>query len=497
MKSQLSERGSTVLEFALISTTLFGLILGLLTFGLVEASDNAGTNAAQEGARAAILDTFCADAYPGSTTYDTTACGGALPAAAYTKITQAVTSRLGGMVIGTPTVRVTCLWGAPSTSPAANPLDPKPCDASIVPDVDLVKVSVTWTTLATNPVAGTTTTTDSATMTIQGSGAGSADTSACLANASVSPSHVSIAGGATQGYLTSSTTVSVITNGYCATPLTINFNTGVTQPSAPMVAQPNGTDFSFTIGATDYAWTAGTYLFSIDDSNNNPITFVAQPQLTVTGTQCQFVSASLQPGAVIISGFTSPGPLSQSVTLTLTTTSGCGPIDATFSPDGMTTQTVTMAGTQPTYTLTIKPGDYGWTPGLKAFSFTDDNAQATLNGANKQAVNLSVSMQCAVTVSLNPDPVGHTNGGNLSSNVTVTATPASGADCSGLTLTYANANAGGSTTAAMVLQTSGVYQYTITKNADSWTVGTWTLTFTATDNPTVATSPSPVTLTVN
>jgi hypothetical protein len=385
--------------------------------------------------------------------------------------------------------------GGGSSSPPANPLDVKPCDGSVVPDVDLVRVTVTWTRVAANPLASTTTHTDSATLTVENSGAGSSDTTACLANATVSPNTAAIAGSTAPGYLASGTqiVVTVYTNGFCATPLTIGFNTGVTNPSAAMTPLPNGTDFTFTINANDYQWQPGTYLFVVTDLKGNPITFVAQPQLTVTGPQCQFVSAALTPGSVVIAGTSSPGILSQSVLLTLTTTAACRTISAQFNPGGSAPQSLTMGGSAPNYYLAMPP-PLTWTTGLKPFTFTDvsdDNVPLR----NEQAVNLNVSLVCGLSsVAVSPNPVKH-QGNNLKSNVTVTATPATGADCSGLSMTYAYS--GGSTTVPMVLQTSGVYQYTIQSSANTWSVGTYSMTFASTDNPAVGTSPNPVNLTVN
>ena len=65
----------------------------------------------------------------------------------------------------------------------------------------------------------------------------------------------------------------------------------------------------------------------------------------------------------------------------------------------------------------------------------------------------------------------------------------------GLSVTYNFA--GGSTTVPMVLQSSGVYQYVIPSSANTWSVGTYSMTFASTDNPAVGTYPNPVTLTVN
>jgi Flp pilus assembly protein TadG len=492
MSPRRGEEGSTVVEMVIVAVAVFSLLIGMLAFALAEASDNAGANAASEGARAAILNTMCADAYRASTTDNGAACP-TIPSPAYTSIVQAVTKKLGGLVVGTPTVAVTCLWG--SSSPPANPLDTKPCDASVVPDVDLIRVSVTWTRVAANPMAATTTRTDSATLTLENSGAGSSDTSACLANATVSPNTVAIAGSTAPGYLAPGTqaTVTVTTNGLCATPLTIGFNTGVINPAVQMTPLPNGSDFTFTINANDYQWSPGTYLFVVTDLKGSPITFVVQPQITVTGPQCQYVSASLNPGSVVISGTSSPGALSQSVLLTLTTTSGCLGISAQFNPGGSAAQSLEMGGAAPNYYLALPPALL-WSTGLKPFTFTDEGG-GNIPLRSEQSLNLNVSLVCGLsTVTVSPDPVKHT-GQSLKSNVTVTGTPATGADCSGLSLTYNYS--GGSTTVAMVLQSSGVYQYVIPSSADIWSVGTFSMTLASTDNPAVGTSPNPVTLTVN
>jgi TadE-like protein len=488
------ERGSGVLEMAIVAFALFTLVLGLVTYAIVQASDNAGINAAREGARAASLDVQCADAYPGSSTLDVTACP-TTPSASYNAIVAAVTKRLAGLVKGVPQVTVACLWGAPS--PPANPLDVKPCDASVVPDVDLVRVTVTWTREATNPVTHASTHADSATMTVQGSGHGSSDPGSCLPTATVSPSTAALQTSPGPSHLASGTTVTVTvdTNGYCATPLTIAFNTGEVQPSAPMVPLPDGTDFTFTINANDYEWDAGTYLFVLTDSNGNTIAPVPQPQLTVTGTPCQFVSAALSPASAVIAGTSSSGPLSQQVTLTLTTTAGCQLVSAQFDPGASPAQSMGMYGNAPSYVLVLQTTALPtllWSAGVHAFTFTDVTAGAPLR--NEQAVNLTVSLQCGATVTVNPNPVKR-QGSSLKSNVVVTATPAVGADCSGLTMTYTYP--GGSAAEPMVLQGSGVYQYTINSSANSWTVGTFPMTFASNNSPAVGTSPTPVVLTVN
>jgi len=181
------------------------------------------------------------------------------------------------------------------------------------------------------------------------------------------------------------------------------------------------------------------------------------------------------------------------VLLTLHTTSGCQGISAQFDPGSSPAQSLEMGGTAPNYYLALPP-TLSWTTGLKPFTFTDEG-DGNIPLRSEQSLNLNVSLVCGLqSVTVNPDPVKH-NGSSLKSDVTVTATPATGADCSGLSMTYAYS--GGTTTATMLLQASGVYQYTILSGANTWTVGTYTMTFASTDNPAVGTSPNPVTLQVN
>jgi len=41
-----TEDGSTVVEVAIVALVVFAFLIGMVTFALVESSDNAGTNAA-------------------------------------------------------------------------------------------------------------------------------------------------------------------------------------------------------------------------------------------------------------------------------------------------------------------------------------------------------------------------------------------------------------------------------------------------------------------
>ena len=53
-----SERGSQLIEFALVLPLLLLLVLGILDFGLLFQRYEAVTNAAREGARVAVLDGY-------------------------------------------------------------------------------------------------------------------------------------------------------------------------------------------------------------------------------------------------------------------------------------------------------------------------------------------------------------------------------------------------------------------------------------------------------
>jgi hypothetical protein len=48
------EEGSAVLEFALVSVVLLAILYGIITFGIILAVEHSLTNAAAEGARAAV-----------------------------------------------------------------------------------------------------------------------------------------------------------------------------------------------------------------------------------------------------------------------------------------------------------------------------------------------------------------------------------------------------------------------------------------------------------
>jgi hypothetical protein len=462
-----------MVELALVSTTLFALIFGLLTFVLVEASDVSGTNAAREGARQATLNYSCADVHFGCTN----------PNPALSAVTASVVSKLGSLVVGSPTISVTCFDGS------ATPLVVKNCDPSvIVPDIDLVRVSVTWTRMSSTAFGTSSTHTDTATMSIQGSGQGTSDATACIVtSASVNPTTASIGPGQTSGPLWPSTaqvTITANTNSLCPS-LYVSFPTGSSPDQSspkPMVSGINGA-FTDTINASDYNWEAGTYNVTFSDGVN-PYSISPTPTITITSAVCSITAASVNPSAALLSG-QSPSGLTASVTLSVTTSAGCVHVTTSFTPNSSPTPTsVAMTGSAPNFSLTIGPNDFSWTPGAKQFTFTDADTGKVLQ--TPQSVILQVATACAISVTLSPSSMAHNN----IQAVAVSASPVQGADCTGLQITYAYKN-NGSASASLTLQPSGVYTYTI-PSSTGWTKGTWTVTFSSNNTSAVTTSPSPI-----
>lgn len=117
------ERGSTIVEFTLVSLVAFTLMFGMAQTTLIVLGNSVGANAARDGARAAIIDYVGADE-PGSP--------------ANLAITSAVSRRLAG-AIADVAATVTC-------RPADDMSASVPCQPGSV-DLDrgdLVEVSLTW-----------------------------------------------------------------------------------------------------------------------------------------------------------------------------------------------------------------------------------------------------------------------------------------------------------------------------------------------------------------
>jgi Flp pilus assembly protein TadG len=145
------EDGSTLVEFAMVSTVFLLLMFALADIGLVEIGNSVGSNAARDGARTAIVNS--------------TYIGANSPGANNTKIVNAVTQRLSGLVRGTPAVAVRCLDD--HTTPGT--LTPETCaSANVETGTDLIEVAVTWKHISATPFVPNNTHTQTARMVITG-----------------------------------------------------------------------------------------------------------------------------------------------------------------------------------------------------------------------------------------------------------------------------------------------------------------------------------------
>jgi Flp pilus assembly protein TadG len=120
------ERGATVVELALVFPLFAAMILALVHFGLIEASDSSASNGAREGARVGIFEYLDADV-PGSESR--------------AAIDTAATGQLSGLV-GSPEITVRC------RRPAGTQLSTVPCDDNVVLNRDLIEVTVTWSSVS-------------------------------------------------------------------------------------------------------------------------------------------------------------------------------------------------------------------------------------------------------------------------------------------------------------------------------------------------------------
>ena len=479
-----------MIELVLVVSLLFSFLFAIIDFALIEASDNAGANAAREGARQAIVGFDCADG-PSRPPSTPPACP--TPSPALEAITSKVRSRLGGLVIGTPVVVVHCWDGTVLGMP-------KNCDpATIVPRVDLIEVDVTWTRLASSAYATATTHTDRSTMTIEESSQVSRATGCQVVSSTVTPSQAQIAAGSS-GPLAVDVSLSVQTNGLCQ-PLYVAFGTGSTpDQSTPVPMSVSGTTFSFTIATTaGYNWTPGTYNINLSETASYPLKPAPAPVLTVYApSACSITAASVNPSAVVLAGNTSPNTLAQALTVSVTTTTGCVTMNAVFDTDAtvdrvvpMTTSGSTASAT--TWTLPIPASRYSWTVGSKQIAFTAASALPATMLQTPSSVILQVALRCAIGVTLSPTSLS-TTGGTASSALTVTATPYAGSDCTGLHITYTYAR--NATNNGPMTANGSTFQYVIPQTI-AWKKGSWPVTFSADNTPTISTSPNPVQVVVS
>jgi Flp pilus assembly protein TadG len=252
-----TERGVTIVEAAFALPILLTFIFGLIDLGMWTFNANQSTNAARDGARAAIIDFRDADD-DGS--------------AHHVAIVDAVEARLAGQEV--ESVEVTCV--------DADGVALSSCDAAVV-DRDSIRVDVRWNWNLLTPVAAILgydqgAATGSATMQIVGRPlAGSSTTSTtttttpdttsatdCVVAAedlTVSPDPITTSGnGASQ--LSEALVVSFETNGSeaCA-PLWVelyNSKDGKQVARVQCGCGDHATDFSWSYVGSNNVWKAGT-----------------------------------------------------------------------------------------------------------------------------------------------------------------------------------------------------------------------------------------------
>lgn len=125
------QRGSTMVEFAIVSVVAFALMFGMANIGLTVFGNSVGSSAARDGARVGIINYIDAD-IPGS--------------ANNVAIVDAVQKRLVGAV-GYQSTTVVC-------RPADDLTATEPCQPTSVDfdRSDLIEVTVTWKTKGLTPV---------------------------------------------------------------------------------------------------------------------------------------------------------------------------------------------------------------------------------------------------------------------------------------------------------------------------------------------------------
>jgi hypothetical protein len=141
------ERGSAIIEFAIVSPVLFALFLGLVTFSVFIGAQNEVSNGVRDGARLGIINFSCADSYTGGANVGHDNCPPAANSPQYAAIVKAVTATAGGLA-HINSIAVRCIDGSDTN------LTTKICNSSIRPGVDLIEVKVTWAPLVTSANLG-------------------------------------------------------------------------------------------------------------------------------------------------------------------------------------------------------------------------------------------------------------------------------------------------------------------------------------------------------
>ena len=276
------ESGTILIEAALIGSLLFTLLLSVISYALINIGDDAGVNAAREGARRAVLYWQDAD--------DTTSDN-------YKTIYDAVQSKLAGLLAEAPTVDVSC-WAS-----TGGQLDSCAPEAVTAVDLPQIQVTVTWNRATTSPFMSNTQKTDSARMAIVGTPPDGTTTppvgGSCSITASVSPASANLHDGSLDAAPVVTAVVSDVSN--CGAPVISAIDTpaGYEDGVAPLSMRQDGTSRTFTYtllaGATDgsWAWSAGTKTIKVADAHG-----------TEQATTSFEVDEAVKPGAISSASYT-------------------------------------------------------------------------------------------------------------------------------------------------------------------------------------------------
>jgi Flp pilus assembly pilin Flp len=278
-RARRDSRGATIVEFALVASLVFMLLITAIDFGLIIIGNSTGTNAAREGARVGIINYVDADEV-GSPN------NAKILSAVNAKIAGLLAASLSGDCSSSPHSCVKVMCFKPSTPPT--PIGD--CTAEdVVVDTDLIGVTVTWQHRPQSPFVPANTHTETAYMTIGGApNLGTTPTSVApttttttptttsttippttsttttttttpgcaVTSASVSPT--SIGENGQSGNLSGSFTITVNTNGAAGcSGLVVHLNTGNGTPSYLMPGGPGV--FTYTEPGHQDSWNHGTH----------------------------------------------------------------------------------------------------------------------------------------------------------------------------------------------------------------------------------------------
>jgi Flp pilus assembly pilin Flp len=278
MRLRRNERGTTLVEFALISGLLFLLTIGVIDLGLIIIGNTIGGNAARDGTRLGILDYECADSWNGSPVAGhTKGAGGnctvatkdlASDATVYGQIVTAARKRVSGLVRGTPSFEVRCL-DIDNLENGNSADDFKNCTKGVVDiDRDLLQVKITWRHIGLSPFVSNSTHTDIARMVIGGTPDPSSLVTLPTTTSTTSPVTTTTSSSTTTIPVTTTTSSTTTTTTIpCAVGVTITPGTVANNDSPPgndpatLVSQVN-----VTVAANG---TCGT--LTARDENNTPL----------------------------------------------------------------------------------------------------------------------------------------------------------------------------------------------------------------------------------